>query len=273
MDLMDMHNLKKYNDGYAWICLAVDVVSRMFYTVPVKSKSAEHVLEAMQVLFQDLNPTSVCTDRGTEWYNRLVRSFFRDRFINHYSTFSELKAALAERGIRTLKTRLWKFFTYNVTSRWREALPKITKNINESLNRMTGKAPIDMTDDDVKPDNRERKKPKFEVGQCVRLSITRKTFKKGYDRNFTEEQFIISEVRANERPVHYKIKSLDGKEPIEGIIYGHELVLSIDEPGGHFKIEKFLKKRLHNGTKQVLVKWLGYVNPSWIDEKDVVMLQ
>ena len=66
-------------------------------------------------------------------------------------------------------------------------------------------------------------KPKFKVGDTVRISIhKRKTCDKGYTPNWTEEIFIISEV-LNSNPYTYKICDLQ-EEEIVGSFYEQELL-------------------------------------------------
>ena len=277
LDLLQCDKLKRFNDSYTFILVAVCVGSRMFFAIPVKSKSAPDMLKAIQELFASKNPSRVVTDRGKEFYNSSVQKYFKDRNINHFSTHSELKAVLAERAIRTIKTRLWKHFTHENTSRWVEALPKIIRNINHTVNRGIGQRPVDVTNADVKKRNQKdaalpRKKPKFDVGDCVRLSVARKTFKKGYEQTYTQEVFMVAAVKDRHFPAYYYIKALDGS-PIEGSIYEQELVRATEDPDGLYRIEKILQKRKFRGKDQVLVKWLNYDSTSWIDAKEVVNLQ
>ena len=78
--------------------------------------------------------------------------------------------------------------------------------------------------------------------------------------------FIVSDVRAT-KPITYKIKDLKG-EDIKGTFYPPELQKKKQEI---YRIEKVLKKRTRNGTKEVYVKWKGYNNNfnSWIPEIDI----
>ena len=60
------------------------------------------------------------------------------------------------------------------------------------------------------------------IGDTVRISkYKRKTFDKGYIPNWTEEVFVISEIRPT-NPITYKIKDLNGEE-IGGTFHGEEL--------------------------------------------------
>ena len=106
-------------------------------------------------------------------------------------------------------------------------------------------------------------KPKFSVGDKVRISKKKKTFEKGYTTRWTEEVFTIVEVQRS-RPPTYKITDLNGEE-IKGSFYEPELQKTNQEI---FRIEKVIKR----GKKKSLVKWKGYSNDfnSWVDNKDIV---
>ena len=55
-------------------------------------------------------------------------------------------------------------------------------------------------------------KPKFKIGDKVRISkYKRKIFDKGYTPNWTEEIFIIDEIKYT-NPITYKLKDLHNKE-------------------------------------------------------------
>ena len=115
------------------------------------------------------------------------------------------------------------------------------------------------------PDHLEIKdlKPKFSVGDKVRISKKKKTFEKGYTTRWMEEIFTINDVKRTS-PVTYKIANLNGEE-ITGTFYEPELRKTSQEL---FSIEKVIKK----GKKKSLVKWKGYSGDfnSWVDSKDIV---
>ena len=106
-------------------------------------------------------------------------------------------------------------------------------------------------------------KPRFSVGDKVRISKKKKTFEKGYTARWTEEIFTIVGVKRTS-PVTYKIADLNGEE-ITGTFYEPELEKTSQEL---FRIEKVAKK----GKKKSLVKWKGYSDDfnSWVDNKDTV---
>jgi len=108
-------------------------------------------------------------------------------------------------------------------------------------------------------------KPRFKVGDRVRITKKKSIFEKGYTPRWMEEVFTISAVQYT-RPVTYKIKDLND-EKIQGTFYEPELQRTQQEI---FRIEKVIRRR---GDKS-LVKWLGYPEEfnSWVGNKDLMKL-
>ena len=124
--------------------------------------------------------------------------------------------------------------------------------------------PVDVEDkayiDSGKKDN--GKNPKFQVGDYVRISKYENIFAKGYTPNWSEEVFMITEVK-NTVPWTYVISDLNGKEII-GTFYEKKLQKTNRQK---LREEKVIRRK---GDK-LYVKWKGYDNSfnSWIDNKDV----
>ena len=104
------------------------------------------------------------------------------------------------------------------------------------------------------------KKPKFKVGDKVRISKFKHVFEKGYTPNWTTEIFTISQIK-NTLPVTYLIKDYQNN-PLSGCFYEEELT-KVKYPDNYL-VEKVLRKK---GNK-MYVKWLGFDNHhnSWIDK-------
>jgi hypothetical protein len=102
----------------------------------------------------------------------------------------------------------------------------------------------------------------------VRLSKAKRTFKKGYLPNWTEELFTVVKCIETSPPV-YLVKD-DHGEILEGTSYAEELqkVIKTDDV---YKIETILKNRKKGRKDQYLVKWLGYPESfnSWIVKQDL----
>lgn len=112
MDLMEMIPYSKINKGYKYILTCIDVFSRFARAVPVKTKSANDMEPAIKSMFKDGHPDNLQTDLGKEFYNSKVQSLIKHLKINHYSVFSQYKAAHVERFNRTLRDALKKYFVH-----------------------------------------------------------------------------------------------------------------------------------------------------------------
>jgi len=82
------------------------------------------------------------TDRGKEFYNADVQKILKNHNVNHYSTYSTLKASVVERFNRTLKNDMWKMFTLNDNYKWIDELPRLMSD-NARKHRTIGMRPAD----------------------------------------------------------------------------------------------------------------------------------
>jgi len=70
------------------------------------------------------------TDMEKEFYNADVQRLVNKHNINHYSTYSVMKASVVKRFNRTLKNDMWKMFTLNGNYKWIDLLPRLVSNYN-----------------------------------------------------------------------------------------------------------------------------------------------
>jgi transposase InsO family protein len=261
-DLVDMQNLSRYNDGYRYILTCIDVFSKRAFAIPLKDKRGASVTKAFETIFAETTPTMLQTDRGTEFLNVEVQKLFRDRKINHYwSLNDDIKSAVVERFNRTLKTRMFRYFTHRNSNKWVDVLSDLIKAYNSSYHRTIGMAPDDVTSTNeneiakrMYPD-----KPKlvwkYNIGDRVRISKYKNIFEKGYLKNWSDEMYVIFD-RYPTFPVTYGLRDL-GDEEIKGKFYEQEiqLVSKIDDV---YIVEKVLKTRKRNGIVESLIQWRGY---------------
>ena len=132
-------------------------------------------------------------------------------------------------------------------------LDDIVDQYNNTVHRSIKMKPIDITSDSYPEYNEDSNvtKPKFKVGDHVRISKYKNIFAKGYTQNWSEEVFVVSKIK-NTVPWTYVVSDLNGEE-ITGSFYEKELQKTSQEK---FRIEKVLKRK---GDK-LHVKWNGYNN-------------
>ena len=188
--------------------------------------------------------------------------FLKENDIEMYSTFNEGKSVVAERFIKTLKNKIYKYMTAIGKNVYIDGIDDILDKYNNSIHSSIKMKPKDVTDDSFVEYSEEtnKKSPKFKVGDNVRISKYKNIFTKGYTPNWSEEVFIVNKVQ-NTVPWTYLINDLNGEE-IKGSFYEKELQKTNQKK---FRIEKVIK----NKDDKLYVKWKGYNNSfnSWIDKK------
>ncbi|KAK9888953.1 hypothetical protein WA026_004237 [Henosepilachna vigintioctopunctata] len=105
-DLVEMIPYARFNKGFKYILIVIDVFSKYVWAIPLKNKTATHVRDAMRGILKQLShpPKNLQTDFGKEFYNKYFKELMNTSNINHYSSYSNLKCSVVERVNRTLKS-------------------------------------------------------------------------------------------------------------------------------------------------------------------------
>lgn len=271
----DLVEMIPYKDmGYRYLLTVIDCGSKMAWAEPIKRKTGEEVTAAMKEIFKKakVTPKHLHTDQGREFYNRPFTDLMKKNNVNHFSTFSTLKATIVERFNRTLKGLMWKHFNVIGSYKWVTHIPQLLADYNGRVHRSTGMEPNKVTkkhENDIlarlftsnsgkKSAAVKRRLPKFRVGDTVRISKHKTLFEKGYLPNWTNEQFSVGRVYKRNVPM-YELVDNDGNA-IQGKFYEEELKKTAHP--GIYLVERIVKKK----PKEVLVKWLGMPSSqnSWI---------
>ena len=118
-DLMDMSAISHFNDQIRHILVHIDDFSKYVRTVPLRSKAGRDVAEAFRLIFRDGGVTDkLRTDHGTEFTNKIVQNLFKEEGVHHFLTSTEVKAGIAERAIKTLKSKYFKYMSHKQTFRY-----------------------------------------------------------------------------------------------------------------------------------------------------------
>ena len=111
-DLVEMQQFSKWNKGYRYLLMVLDLFSKYGWIVPLKDKKGETVIEAFKTIFEESRkPQYLWTDKGNEYYNKHMRDLLQKHNITLYSTEKEEKSSVCERWNRRIKTKMWKEFT------------------------------------------------------------------------------------------------------------------------------------------------------------------
>ena len=251
MDLVDMQKLSKWNKGYKYLLTVIDVFSKVAWAEPLKSKSTKDMLTALNRLVARFLkcPLRVQTDQGTEFLAKPVQAWFKQHKWYHFVSRGDTKASLVERCHRTLKQRMFRYFTAHNTLHWIDVLPQLVMVYNRSFHRSIGMAPLDVnTQNEAQVWNRLYRarfkrgpKPALKVGDKVRLQKKHRPFKKGYLPGWTEEVFSVSGLKKGPLPL-YKVVEWDGT-PIEGTFYEQDLQKVQVDDHSLFRVDKVLQRK------------------------------
>ena len=139
MDLADVSNLEKYNDGIKFLLVVIDLFSRYLWVQPLKGKTHQDILKGLQdILRQGRKPESARSDKGSEFVNRWVNKFMKGLDINHFTSQNKTKANYAERVIRSLKNLMYRYMFHNQTHRYINVLQDLVSNYNSRPHRSLG---------------------------------------------------------------------------------------------------------------------------------------
>lgn len=281
-DLVYLPNFVSENEQYKYLLCVLEVFSRKLFVKLMKSKDAKVTLESFSSIHSSIqhSPKILYVDMGGEYINRYFKKFCSDNGIKLVYTLNDTKAPHVERAQRTLQSILYKMMEERQTHRYIDLIDDAVAIYNNRVNRITGLSPneayLDENSEIVLQNLSKyydktvnlRKRPKYKVGDLVRVSLKRKVFEKGYFPKFSEETFRIKKIHTNLPQPRYTVESYDGKETIKGTFYEREITKAVHQD---FKIEKILKTRKRGRLTEHFVKWLGYSDNhnSWVKDSDI----
>ena len=290
IDLVDLQSLAAYNDGYRYLLTCIDVFSRVARVVAIKNKTASTVVEAIKKMLD--NAVQPClkiqSDKGTEFKNTAVLSLLTDYNIEHYNSENDdINCSLVERFNRTLRSKMFRYFTQKNTNRYIDVLDDLIKSYNVTFHSAIKTSPAQVNahnereiyarlyGDSISKQRQSLALSKFKlnVGDSVRILESKRVFRRGYLTRWSEEIYFIKYRHATD-PHTFTIRDFNG-ETILGKFYASELQKIKTKPESQaYKIERVIKtrktKRKGRGAAKVqyYVKWLGYPDShnSWVDD-------
>ena len=144
MDLAYVDNMAKGNNGVKYLLVRQDLFDRTVIAKRMKTKVSQETVKASSSMITKRNrPKKIWVDKGTEFAGAL-KKFCAAEGIQVYSTMSETKAALAERTIRSLKNKLYRYME-DYGYKYIHKLPQFIITLNSGRN-----SSIDMRPNTVK---------------------------------------------------------------------------------------------------------------------------
>ncbi|KAK3086722.1 hypothetical protein FSP39_022498 [Pinctada imbricata] len=242
-----------------------------------------------KILSGSRKPKSIRTDKGSEFINKKLGRYFKEKNIKLFHAQNETKANYAERYIQTLKKRLYRYITHFQKYKYLNILQDVVQSINNTPNRsLNGRTPASVNKDNeeevrldsylirrksdkVKTKTMSKPKPyTLKIGDQVRITHLKRVFQRDYDQTYTEEVFIIKSRHISQGiPIYKLLDMMD--EPILGSFYANELQKVTKDENTVWRIEKILKEKKTKDRTEVKVRWAGWPNKfdSWIAKGDI----
>ena len=169
-----MQEWKNVNKGYRYILNVIDCFSKFAWSVPLKDKKGETVLDAFKYIVKTSNrkPAYIWVDEGKEFYNKDMTAWLKEENITRYSTHGEHKSAIAERFIN-----------------WIDMLDDLVSKYNNSYHETIRMRPIDASkienesevwENLFRDDEQAKTSKKFKIGDTVRISRIKGIFEHGF---------------------------------------------------------------------------------------------
>lgn len=230
-DLISFEKFGRSNGGNKWLGIVLDTFTKFMWGFEIKTKQPKNVKAALEKVFRKKANIRLETDKGLEYTARLMRTFYTDRGIIHYTRASTQKNNICERAIRTIKAKVYRWFSHSKKFNWTSVIQQIIKTYNSEYHSSIQMTPIAASKEENASkvfQNLYRKlpeptKPLLNVHDEVKISHTKLVFAKSYKERWSRENYFIYSVNKTS-PTTYKL--VDGNNNIlDGIFYEQELQL------------------------------------------------
>ena len=216
-DVMHLTKLAEYNDNVKYILVTIDAVSKFVWLKPLFTVTGIEVANKFeQIIIESFRLCEVLqSDSGPEYMNSNFSAICNFYNIKHFSNFSEKKAFFAERYIRQLAERIWRYLYINKTWRYIDKLQDFASSYNNRIHSKTGYKPVEVNMENEalimtklnKAIKKQKPKPKFKKNDFVRLAYMKQPFQKSYTQSFTDTTYIIDKVTKRPPTYIYTIKT------------------------------------------------------------------
>ena len=156
-----MQSLSKYNKGIKHLLCAIDLFSKYVWEQPLKGKKGISIVNAFQkIISEGRKSNKIWVDQGSEFYNNSFKDFLKISNIEMYSTYNEGKSVVAERFIKTLKSKIFQHMTAASKNIYFDVLDNIVNKYSKTVHCIKIKR-IDITCDSYTEYNEDSNETKI----------------------------------------------------------------------------------------------------------------
>jgi hypothetical protein len=283
-DLVDMQEFSEINNGFKYLLTVIDCFSKYLWSIPLKSKHSNSIINAFKIVFNERKPEKLQTDKGREFDNQNFRQFLNTQNIKYFtSQDKKIKCAIVERVNRTIKDKMFKYFTAKGTRNYVNILKNLVDSYNNRWHRSIKMKPIEVNHSNEKEVFRnlygtnnlinligQRDKGSLDLGNTVRKKYDLTHFDRGYYPNWSDETYTVDRKLPKIGKRQYVVKDYYGNTQNRRF-YKEELQKI--SPNTPYRIDRILRTRRRNNRLEYLVSWIGYRERTWIPAQELMELR
>ena len=112
-DFANIQLIIRFNKEICSLLRVINIFSKHKWVIPLKGKKYITITKTFQEILNESSRKAkkICADKGTQFYNRSIKSWLQDNDIEIYSIHNEGKNVVAERLFITLKNQIYKYIT------------------------------------------------------------------------------------------------------------------------------------------------------------------
>ena len=175
-----MQLISKFKKGLSFLLCVIDIFSKYAWVIPLRDKISITITNAFQKVLKesDCKPNKIWVDKGSAFYNRSIKSCLEKNAIEMYSRHNQGKSVVAERFLRILRNKIYKFTTLISKNVYIDKLDDKVDKCNNSYHKT-----ITMKLFNVKPSTYidfsneiNNEDHKYKIGDIVRISTYKSVF-------------------------------------------------------------------------------------------------
>ena len=180
-----MQLISKFNKRFRFLLCVIDIFGKYAWVFPLKDKNGTSIANAFPKILDksECKPNKIWVDKRSEFYSNSFKKWLKRNDIRMYLIQNERKSVVAEKFIRTLKNKIYKYMKTISKNVYIDKLDDIVNEYNDTYHRTIKMRPVDVKDNTYIDFEKEvnDKDPKFEIGDHVRISKYKNI--KGYTPN------------------------------------------------------------------------------------------
>jgi hypothetical protein len=218
-----------------YVLVVIDVLSKFGWSRLLLDKTNHAVVDALWNIFDSSQrmPKYMYSDEGLEFNNKLMRNFLQKRnIVQIFAKNKETKAAVAERWIRTLKEKIFKYFTQYNTFKYYDVLEIIVQTYNNTVHSRTKFKPSEVNKKNEKQvyenlygdvSKNKLSNAKFKQNDLVRVRLLKNIFEKGFTVNWSEKIYKISKILDTYPFKRYIVEDVNNQSVLPQSFYREQL--------------------------------------------------